>query len=476
MFSVSLYTLGCKVNQLESESFAGAFRREGFPVIPWGEGADILLVNTCTVTSRADQKARRMIRRALRENPGSCLIVTGCYAELDAEILETLGTPAAGEKRLFVLRGKEKNALLDLPRYIRGKTEAPARILETWFRGAGQCPAASRGAKAETAGGRGFFRAVPEDFSFHSRRFLKIQDGCNSCCTFCRVSLARGPSVSLGAEQVLEALRNLEAGGHGEAVLTGVNISQYRDGGRNLGGLLAYLLEGTDRIAIRLSSLEPEALTEQTVRVFAHPRIRPHFHLSIQSGSPGILRNMGRPYGPEEVLRGAALLRSVKGDPFLACDLIAGFPGEDEADFEKTRALCETIGFAGIHAFPYSPRPGTAAWSFGNPVGEADAARRVDELLDLARRGRRDYARRWIGKTVEVIVEAGREKKPGPAPGISDNYLRVLIQTPPEGGLPPAGSPVNCRLRDLPPVGTGPGGRGFDLVAEPENPARARKI
>jgi threonylcarbamoyladenosine tRNA methylthiotransferase MtaB len=460
MPSFSIFTLGCKVNQLESEALADAFRREGFPLVPWGGPADILVVNTCTVTSRADQKARRIIRKALRDNPESCLVVTGCYAQLDAEILESL-EPSGGEgaKRLFILRGKGKSALLDLPRRLRAEPGPAAELLGAWFR-----------APAEAGGGcsgAGFFRCAPERFSFHSRGFLKIQDGCDNSCTFCRVRLARGPSVSLPGEDVLEALRALEAQGCGEAVLTGVNISQYRDGPRGLGGLLACLLAGTERIALRLSSLEPEGLTGDNAAVFAHPRIRPHFHLAIQSGSPEILRKMGRPYGPEEILRGIGLLRSVKGDPFLACDIIAGFPGEGEGDFEKTRSLCAQAGFAWIHAFPYSRRPGTAAWSFGNPVGEGETARRMDLLLDLARRGRREYARRWLGKEVEVIVEGKNEKKPGQIPGLSDNYLRTLIKIPPgaENDFSP-GAALMCRVQELRGGETG-GREPFDVSAEP---------
>ncbi|MDR1278430.1 MAG: tRNA (N(6)-L-threonylcarbamoyladenosine(37)-C(2))-methylthiotransferase MtaB [Treponema sp.] len=462
MLSFSIFTLGCKVNQLESESLAAAFRREGFPVIPWGEAAGILLINTCTVTSRADQKARRVIRKALRDNPRSSLIVTGCYAQMDAALIEALEAPLAGrEKRLFVLRGKDKTALLDLPRYLRGKTGDPAKLLDGWFHDPG-----NGGDAGDGCAGGGFFR-MPEEFSFHSRSFLKIQDGCDNHCTFCRVSLARGPSVSLGREKALEALRALENRSYGEAVLTGINISQYRDGEQDLGGLLEYLLAGTKNIALRLSSLEPEGLSEKNIRVFTHPRIRPHFHLSIQSGCPGILRKMGRSYGPEELKQGISLLRSVKEDPFLACDIITGFPGEGAAEFEKTLNFCMETCFAWIHAFPYSRRPGTAAWSFGSPVNEKEAARRVDALLDLARQGRREYAKRWIGRELDVIIEKEKEKNPGLIPGISDNYLRALIQIPPGAGIPPAGTALRCRLRELCGESTGIEGREFDVAAEP---------
>ncbi|MDR2258060.1 MAG: radical SAM protein [Treponema sp.] len=470
-FSVSVYTLGCKLNQLESEAFADAFRREGFPVIPWGEAADILVINTCTVTSKADQKARRVIRKALRDNPASCLIVTGCYAQLDADYIETLEAPPAGEsaapfrrfpgggRRLFVVKGQDKSAVLDLPRYLKHTAGDLGLLVGTWFR--------SGDDGGETCSEAGPFRYAPEDFSFHSRGFLKIQDGCDNHCSFCRVSLARGPSVSLEGEKVLAALQALEAGGYGEAVLTGVNISQYRDGGRDLGGLLDYLLEGTGRIALRLSSLEPEGITRKTAEVFAHPRIRPHFHLSIQSGSAGILRTMGRVYGPEDVERGIQLLRSVKEDPFLACDMITGFPGETGAEFEKTAALCERAGFAWIHAFPYSRRPGTAAWNFGNPVPEREAVRRVGVLTDMARRGRREYTDRWLGRETGVIILGNHKKNTRRVQGLSDNYLRLLVRLPPGGTPPPAGAVLRCRIGELSEGERGAGEDECDAAATP---------
>jgi threonylcarbamoyladenosine tRNA methylthiotransferase MtaB len=477
MFSFSIYTLGCKLNQLESESLAGAFRREGFPVLPWGEAADILVINTCTVTSKADQKARRIIRKALRDNPSSWVIVTGCYAQLDAAYLEALETPPAGEtaapcppfppfpdggRRLFVVKGQDKKTILDLPRYLKNKAGVSENLLTPWFRDGEDRRAACLGE------GPSYYN--PGEFFFHSRSFLKIQDGCDNHCSFCRIRLARGPSVSLEGEKVRGILQALEAKGYGEAVITGVNICQYRDGVRDLGGLLKYLLEGTSRIAIRLSSLEPEAVTGQLTEVLAHPRIRPHFHLSVQSGSPGILRKMGRRYGPEDVERGIQLLRRAKEDPFLACDMITGFPGETESEFEKTAVLCQRAGFAWIHGFPYSPRPGTPAWDFGNPVTERDAVRRVGVLTDLARRGRREYTGRWLGKEVGVIVVGGGKKNPGYVPGLSDNYLRVRIQISPGEQVPPPGTALCCRILDIPRRGNGAGAEGFDALGAVVSP------
>jgi threonylcarbamoyladenosine tRNA methylthiotransferase MtaB len=472
VISLSFFTLGCKLNQFESESLAGAFVREGFPLIPWGEPADILVVNTCTVTSKAEQKARRIIRKALREHPRSCVIVTGCYAQLEGPALAALEAedPAYGD-RLLVVSGDLKSGLLALPRFLTGSAgglpensppvcrEPPAggelaALIKTWIR------------RENRAAPGNPFRFNTADFSFHSRAFLKIQDGCDRRCSYCRVSLARGPSVSRGAEQVLERLRVLEEGGYGEAVLTGVNINQYRDGSRDLTRLLECLIGGTRRIALRLSSLEPEGITGDLAGVLAHPRVRPHFHLSVQSGSSRVLKRMGRPYTPEDVERGAALLRARREDPFLAGDIITGFPGETGEDFEETRDLCRRIGFAWIHAFPYSPRPGTAARDFPHPVSEREAVRRVEALLTLARGGRRDYIRRWMGKTVEAVIQANHKKKPGYFIAVSDNYMRLMI--PAGGGSFCSGETLRCRISALLyGKGDAPDSGSFDALAEP---------
>ncbi|MDR3146329.1 MAG: tRNA (N(6)-L-threonylcarbamoyladenosine(37)-C(2))-methylthiotransferase MtaB, partial [Treponema sp.] len=239
MISLAVYTLGCKLNQLESESIACAFKAAGFRVVPWGGEADLLVINTCTVTSRAEQKARRVIRKALRDNPSSCIIVTGCYAQLEAEALAALETetrhaPGGLRRRLCVVPGAIKSRLLDLPGHIAGtETGSPASdlpaLLAGWKKFPGLIgsvgPIRSDGPGGE---GEGVFRFNAEDFSFHSRAFLKVQDGCDHGCSYCRVSLARGKSVSLDRETVLTRLRALEERGLGEVVLTGVNLNQYR--------------------------------------------------------------------------------------------------------------------------------------------------------------------------------------------------------------------------------------------------------
>ncbi|GHU54760.1 tRNA (N(6)-L-threonylcarbamoyladenosine(37)-C(2))-methylthiotransferase MtaB [Spirochaetia bacterium] len=466
--SFSVYTLGCKLNQLESEALADAFCREGFDLLPWGTGegavpADLLLINTCTVTSMAEQKARRMIRKGLRENPGASIIVTGCYAQLEKAAIEALDDGSSGGKRLFVVPGDAKSALLELPRFLAAAESNSASLcslIGAWVKAEAEASAAV----TEDA-----FRFVPGNFSSHSRGFLKIQDGCDKHCSYCRVTLARGHSVSLSAEKALADLKALEEKGYGEAVLTGVNITQYCDGGgRDLGGLLEYLLAGTQGICIRLSSLEPDGLTEGLMQALAHPRVRPHFHLSVQSGSPLILGRMGRSYDPGEVEKAAARLRDIKADPFLACDIITGFPGETTAEFEKTYELCRRIGFAWIHAFPYSRRPGTAAWSFKNPVSEREAAERVSALLRLAKQGRREYISRWIGKEAEAIVEGGDEKDTPLVQATSENYLKLAIDFPhtSRGEAPAPGTLLHCRIKALPGGEAGGAAGRFDAAAE----------
>jgi threonylcarbamoyladenosine tRNA methylthiotransferase MtaB len=459
----SVYTLGCKLNQLETEAIADAFCREGFSLVPFddkqtekGSGTaepGVIVINTCTVTSMAEQKARRVIRQALHRHPLALIVVTGCYAQMDKAAIGELDEKSSG--RLFVVPGEKKDRVLDLPRLFKysGEISAAGDFFDE--RTAGLAIERILAEPEAKPPPNGAFRFAPESFSSHSRGFLKIQDGCDRRCAYCGVSLARGKSQSLSAGEALKRLKVLERRDIAEAVLTGVNISQYRDSSIGLSELLELLLDGTEKIRLRLSSiepdyLEPDYLKDDFFRVLANDRIRPHFHLSLQSGSAEILAKMGRPYTPCDAENAAGKLRLIRHDPFLACDIIAGFPGETEEEFEQTLKLCEKIGFAWIHAFPFSPRPGTAACNFPGKLSERDAARRVELLTELARKGRRDYVSRWVGKDVEAVVEASGRKGllPGgktSAAAVSENYLKLLINCR-EEPVPPAGALVRCRI------------------------------
>jgi threonylcarbamoyladenosine tRNA methylthiotransferase MtaB len=399
---VGFHTFGCKLNQYETEALASPLRSQGFTVVSARQDAEVYVVNTCTVTSRADHKARAFIRGLARAHPQALLIVTGCSAQLEAESLASL----AGN--VVVVGQSEKAVLLDLPRFLeqaRGASGRPA--------GAGTDP----------------FALHAGEPSFHTRAFLKIQDGCDSWCAYCRVPLARGSSVSLEEGEVIRRARELEQRGCREIVLTGVNISAWRSEGRGLVDLLRTLLTETLQPRLRLSSLEPEAISQDLAAVLAEPRICPHFHLPVQSGSDTVLGRMKRRYGAEKVREGAALLRAAKGAPFLAADILVGFPGETEEDHAATRRLIEEVQFSALHVFPFSPRPGTAAASFKPRVPERVRDARARELGELSRRLSAGYAQAWLGAEVEVLLE---KRLGADAEGTAENYLKVTVQ-----GIPP---------------------------------------
>jgi threonylcarbamoyladenosine tRNA methylthiotransferase MtaB len=432
-FTVSCFTIGCKLNQMETGAAADAFVKAGFTLLKGGESeegaekAAVFVINTCAVTSKAQQKARRLIRKIARENPGALVIATGCYAELARADLARLGSS------LVVLPGAKKSLLLEFPAFLRD----------------------SSGGNPEKFGalaGEFFLREGPGDFvffdesgAFHSRPFLKIQDGCDEACTYCSIRLARGKSRCAAPGLIAGRLSALEERGYAEAALTGVNIGAYSCGGLDLPGLLGFLLEETRRISLRISSTHIEGVNDDFIRAVSRQRIRPHFHLSIQSGSGKILRRMGRRYGPEDIYRAVERLRAAKGDPFLGCDIIAGFPGESEEDFRETLCLCREAGFAGIHAFPFSPRPGTAAWGYKPPVKPEIAADRVAALRSLAASQRQAYIERCLGKTLAAVVEQNPQPGVLPYTGVTENYLKVHFS--PDFALPPPGCEVSCILR-----------------------------
>lgn len=441
---LAVHTLGCKLNQLETESVLAAFREASWEIVPWGERADLYIINTCTVTSMAEQKARRLMRKVLRENSQALVIATGCYAQLDPDAIRDIGLEGYSD-RLVVLSGDAKSSLHRLPAYIDGELCSPAdlpALVAAWARDPQDLER---------------FSFAPSRFEYHSRGFLKIQDGCDNACSFCRVRLARGRSRSLEAPEVLSRLKALEDAGYNEAVLTGINLQSYNDSrapgglGFRLPDLLPWLLEHSNRIALRISSSEIDGFDDAYARAVASPRIRPHFHLSVQSGSDRILRLMRRRYTRKDVLNAVELLRSVKDDPFIACDIITGFPGETDEDFEATRSLCEEVGFAWIHAFPYSSRPGTEAANMTPHIPERVAAERVHVLVPLAHEGRRAYARRMSGRTIRAIVETSRggASTGGHLPlvtALGENYLRCALSIPPAFDLPAPRSAIIARI------------------------------
>ncbi|OJF77561.1 MAG: tRNA (N(6)-L-threonylcarbamoyladenosine(37)-C(2))-methylthiotransferase MtaB [Treponema sp. CETP13] len=449
-------TLGCKLNQIETESVAHYFIEAGYactmkPVLATQKVNNqvfLCVINTCTVTSKAEQKCRRVIRLLIEKYPFAAIIVTGCYAQLDADILSKMDT------RIAVLGGQSKGILASLP-----------KTLNLWFENNTipkyeSLPLASKlrllfsGTAENAFGEQNKLKAIPkaiahpEDtfklstttFLTHSRASIKIQDGCNNKCAYCRICFARGPSVSLEAETVLERVQKLEKAGHHEVVITGVNLTQYKvpvpKGCKPLSSnrsvfdfadLLQLLLDNTNSIKFRISSLYPERVDAQMCSVLSHKRIQPHFHLSVQSGSDIILRAMHRPYKAEQIIQAVRQLRKVKENPFIACDIITGFPGETKKDFDQTLSMVKICKFSWIHAFPFSPRPGTEAYSMGNQIPKEIAKERVQELTKIAIKNKEEYVKSCIGKDVSAIVEKRQSRH---LRVVTENFLHLLVSIP----------------------------------------------
>lgn len=400
-------TLGCRLNQLESEAIVDAFSKNGFTIVNQNESADIYIINTCTVTSMAEQKARRLIRKALKDAPLSCVVVTGCYAEVGEKELSLLGD------RVFVVKGSKKDILLDLAKDIYEHFDLHtdiATIIEDFFQ-----------KDKIDAGSLSHFRYHPESFTYHSRASLKIQDGCDNLCAYCRVRLARGKAVSLPLNLAIERAMELEKAGFREIVLSGINLAQYKSDTVDFSGLLTKLLENTSEMRFRISSWEPEKTTDDFLRAASHFRVQNYFHLAVQSLSDSVLERMNRPYLSDAVVRAVHDLRSVKDNPFFGADVIGGFPGETEAEAKTSLNLFDELDFTWLHVFPFSARPDTAAFTMKPKVQDALIQERCASLHKLAQKKRYLFAEAHVGKELSAIVEEDGTV-------LSSEYLHLKIE------------------------------------------------
>ena len=421
----AVYTLGCKLNQCESEALASSFDSRGFFIGQVRDNADIYIINTCTVTSKAEQKARRMIRKLSGEHPDSIILVTGCYAQLDGDKL------IFGENVIIVPHDR-KDKLNLLPEYLNNLDSLSLLdAAREFFNPASESvpsPGTASPVKKVSSPDPDRFWYDSVDFNYHTRAFLKVQDGCDNSCAYCRVTIARGDSVSLDVDSVLSQFDALQRKGYREIVLTGVNLTSYNSRGVDFAELLNKLTALTDAAPkparIRISSLEPETIDERMAQAVSHQSVCPHFHISVQSGSDKILTAMRRHNNSKKIEDAVKLLRSVKDDPFLAADVIAGFPGETNVDFEETRSLLEQCDFTHLHVFPFSPRPDTIAATMKHPVPERVAGERTSVLRKLSEVNFRNYTSRWIGKEIDVLLE---DKKGGHWIGTSGNYLKSEV-------------------------------------------------
>jgi len=406
---VALLTLGCKINQYDTNSLIADLEFQGHTVVSNPVLAEVVVVNTCTVTGKTDYKGRQLIRRVRHENPDATVIVTGCYAQVQPRKVAAI--PGVD----YVLGNEEKSLISSLVGSCRRRSTPQILVggLDRERRLEDGCPGVHSGT---------------------TRAFLKIQDGCDYACSYCIIPRARGRSRSLPPARLEEKIGLLGAKGFQEVVLCGIHLGMY---GQDLDPAtsLLELLTGLEREGpvsrIRISSIEPNEVKPEMVALFAGARhLCSHFHLPLQSGDPGILRAMNRRYTPSEFTSLVeAIHREIPGAA-VGVDVIAGFPGETEAAFRNTCELLESLPVSYFHVFPYSHRPGTVASRLPEPVSPETIRARAEQLRSLGRGKRLAFYRGFLGAQLEVLVEGRKDRATGLSKGVTRNYLPVLLEAP----------------------------------------------
>ena len=387
---IALETLGCKLNQAESESLARRFVQAGYELVEHLNEADVYILNTCTVTRTADAKARHLLRTAHRQNPDVVIIATGCYAQrLASELADIEGVNC-------VVDNSGKDNLLPVVQKITQKTQT--------FKEPTVAPA-----------------------TFRTRSFIKIQDGCRNFCAYCIVPYVRSIEVSVPPDTIIDEIRQRDKEGYQEIVLTGTRVGGYTFSGLDLLGLLQRILEETTTPRIRLSSLQPQEISPELIKLWKNNRLCPHFHLSLQSGSAEVLKRMKRHYTPEDYQRVVKLIRQEVPAVAITTDVIVGFPGETDKEFEESQEFCQAIGFARIHVFSYSPRSGTEAAGMTGQVSDKIKKERSQQMLALAEESARKFKERFAGESMDVLWE--KQTDDGDWTGITGNYIRVFVKS-----------------------------------------------
>ncbi len=400
---IAFFTLGCKVNQYESQEMICRLKTKGYSVVEPKEEADIYVVNSCTVTAESSRKTRQALRKFRNEHPEAVVVLTGCYTQAFSE--ET----SAFEEADIVL-GNKTNCLLE-------------EKLEEFFSEKKRTVQIEAHKKED-----GYKGGIITDFDGHTRAFVKIQDGCNRYCTYCIIPKARGFSRSKPVEDIKTEVAILAKEGYREIVFVGINLSSYgMDTGLNICDALqtAQDTEGIERF--RLGSLEPDHITDEVIeRLATMDKFCPQFHLSLQSGCNKTLKRMNRHYTKEEYLSLCQKLRETFSDISLTTDIIAGFPGETEEDFNESIEFARLAGFMKVHIFPFSAREGTPAAKYTDKVSNAEKAQRCAKLQRECDKIRDEFLSRYIGKTVEVLFETPKENLQS---GYTPNYIHTCVSS-----------------------------------------------
>ncbi len=390
---VVLDTLGCKLNQAETEVLARQFAEAGYRLVSLVDEADVYILNTCTVTHIADSKSRHLLRLAHRRNPDALVVAIGCYAQREPRELaqiEGVSLVVGNDEKPHLLRLIQESGYLSNPTPIQ-------RSSTTNYKPA-----------------------------FRTRAFIKVQDGCNSFCSYCIVPLVRGREQSLPVDQIVTEVRHRVANGYQEVVLTGTEISSYNYDSVSLKGLLEHILTETDVTRLRLSSLQPQEISPELIGLWRDSRLCPHFHLSLQSGSDGVLGRMKRRYRASDYQKAVSLIRTLVPNAAITTDIIVGFPGETEEEFEESYNFCRQLGFARIHVFSYSRRSGTEAAQLPHQISAQVKKERSQKMLALAKESAQNFRQQFLGKVMPVLWE---KQSDGVWAGLTDNYIRVYTKS-----------------------------------------------
>lgn len=424
MKKVAFYTLGCKVNQYETEAISELFTNEGYEAVDFNDAADVYVINTCTVTGLSDRKSRQMIRRAKAKNENAILVVAGCYAQTAPGDVENI--PGVD----IIIGTKDRSKIVDFVKEVEKegrKLNAVGNIMAV----------------------RDFEELKIETYKERTRAFIKIQEGCSQFCSYCIIPYARGPIRSRSENDILKEVERLTASDFKEIVLTGIHIASY---GRDLKdtSLLELLkkvhqVDGIERI--RIGSIEPRIITTEFVNTIARlPKICPHFHVSLQSGCDETLKRMNRKYNTDEYRQAIELIRDKIPDAAVTTDVMVGFPGETDEEFEMTYSFLEKIAFSKMHVFKYSPRKGTPAYSFKDQIPAKKKEERSGRLIRLSDKNTLAYNEKYVGRTLPVLFEQEISYEGGDyMEGHTCNYIRVLCK----GDNNLKGEIINVRLKKV---------------------------
>lgn len=400
---VAFYTLGCKVNQYETESIKNQLIKKGYEEVSFEDKADIYIVNSCTVTSVADRKTRNMLRRAKKINPNGAVIVTGCYAQTNSkELLEM-------EDIDYVIGNTDKSGIVNFIEDIENRTMEKLKNHNI------------------------FLDSEYTEYEFAtlremSRAYVKIQDGCNNFCSYCKIPFARGKSRSRQKDNILKEITKLSQEGFKEIILIGINLGAYGEdleNGGNFEDLLKDILkiEGIERV--RIGSVYPDKISDEFIEMFSNPKLMPHLHISLQSCDDTVLKRMRRKYGSSLIEERLTKLRKTVPNMEYTADVIVGFPGESQEMFQNSYNLIDKIGFSGLHIFQYSDRENTLASTFEDKIDPKVKKERADELEKLKEIMAERERKKYLNRELKVLVE---EEKDGYLYGYSENYLRVKFK------------------------------------------------